>query len=72
MTVAVVIGWFMTRLILSVLFYAVITPIGLVSKVSGKEFLDKKFNKHVNKKVSSYWLHRKETLFDKNRYEKQF
>jgi len=72
MTVAVVIGWFMTRLILSVLFYAVITPIGLISKVSGKEFLDKKFDKHANKKVSSYWVHRKETLFDKNRYEKQF
>lgn len=72
MTVAVVMGWFMTRLILSVLFYAVITPIGLISKVSGKEFLDEKFDKFENKKISSYWIHRRETAFDKSRYEKQF
>lgn len=72
MRVAVIMGWFMTRLILSVLFYAVITPIGLIAKVSGKEFLDEKFDKHKNKNISSYWIHRRETTFDKSRYEKQF
>jgi len=72
MRVAVIMGWFMTRLILSVLFYAVITPIGLIAKVSGKEFLDKKFDKLANKNITSYWIHRRETTFDKSRYEKQF
>jgi hypothetical protein len=68
MTLAVVIGWFMTRVILSILFYLVFTPIGLIGKIFKKDFLDLEF--HDNKK--SYWIERKEGPREKDSYEKQF
>lgn len=40
MSFAVVMGWFMTRLILGVLFFLVLTPIGLAARVVGRRFLD--------------------------------
>ena len=42
MTFAVILGWFMTRLILSILFYIIITPIGLIARIIGKDFLNTK------------------------------
>lgn len=68
MTIAVVIGWFMTRLILSVLFYLIVTPIGLIGRVFGKEFLELK----MDKSKKSYWIYREEKPFDKRDYERQF
>ncbi|MBI4707350.1 MAG: sxtJ [Candidatus Omnitrophica bacterium] len=70
MTMAVVMGWFMTRVILSVLFFLVITPIRFIAKLSGKDFLDRKFSK--DDKKSSYWLLRDRAVVEKSRYEKQF
>ena len=40
MIFAVILGWFMTRFILSLLFYLVITPIGLVLRIMGKDLLE--------------------------------
>jgi hypothetical protein len=68
MMFAVVLGWFMTRLILSVLFYIVFTFIGGVSRLFGKKFLDMK----IDSSRESYWNYRKQDPFDKHRYEKQF
>jgi hypothetical protein len=68
MTLAVVLGWFMTRLILSILFYLVFTPIGLIARLFGKEFLELK----IDRARDSYWIYRKEEPFDKRRYENQF
>lgn len=68
MTIAVIIGYVMTRVILSVLFYLIITPLGLVSKLCGNKFLDLEINKTQN----SYWICREESVFNKERYEKQF
>ena len=68
MGLALILGSIMTRVILSVLFYLVITPLGLISKLSGKDFLDLKFDKSV----SSYWISRKNITFEKANYEKQF
>ena len=68
MVFAVVLGWFMTRVILSLLFYVIITPIGLVMRTFGKDFLDIK--KQAVK--GSYWNQR-DSNFEKNQnYEKQF
>jgi multisubunit Na+/H+ antiporter MnhG subunit len=50
--IAHVLGWVMTRVILSVLFYLVITPIGLILKLFGKKFLDMKFFREKE----SYWI----------------
>ena len=50
--IAHVMGWVMTRVILSALFYLVITPIGLILKLFGKKFLDMKFSQEKE----SYWI----------------
>ena len=68
MGLALVLGSIMTRVILSVLFYLVITPLGLISKLSGKDFLDLKFDRSA----SSYWIQRKKVVFEQANYEKQF
>lgn len=68
MTLAILIGWLVTRVILGVLFYLIITPIGLLARLFGKDFLDTKFDKDAD----SYWILRKALRFDKRNYEKQF
>lgn len=68
MTLAILMGWFMTRVILCILFYLIITPIGLLAKLFGKDFLSRKFDKTAG----SYWIIRKSSGFDKKSYEKQF
>ena len=68
MVFAVVLGWFMTRFILSLLFYVIITPIGLVMRTFGKDFLDIK----KQSVQGSYWNQRDSNLEKNQNYEKQF
>lgn len=68
MSLAILIGWFVTRVILIVLFYLVVTPIGLLAKLFGKAFLDRKFDRSAD----SYWIIRESTGFNKRNYENQF
>ena len=68
MIFAIILGWFMTRLILSLLFYFIFTAIGLTSRFFGKQFLELRWDKSKE----SYWNFRtNENLQNKN-YEKQF
>tara|TARA_X000000368_G_C22712834_1_gene571831 strand:+ start:173 stop:586 length:414 start_codon:yes stop_codon:yes gene_type:complete len=68
MIFAVILGWFMTRLILSLLFSLVITPIGLILKIMGKDLLELK--KQVVQE--SYWNVRDPDKEQNQNYEKQF
>ncbi len=68
MTLAVLLGWLMTRVILSVLFFLVITPIGLLARLFRKDFLDLKFDKSTD----SYWISKKEMKSERRNYENQF
>lgn len=68
MMFAVILGWFMTRLILSLLFYLVITPIGLVLRVLGKDLLNLK----KQEVQDSYWNMRDPQIEQNQNYEKQF
>jgi len=68
MMFAVVLGWFMTRLILSVLFYVVFTFIGGVARLFGKKFL----GENIDRSKNSYWVYREPSEFSKEKYEKQF
>lgn len=43
MTLAVLMGWVMTRVILSVLFFLVVTPIAMILRITGKDLLDLRF-----------------------------
>tara|TARA_Y100001970_G_scaffold278378_1_gene383982 strand:- start:344 stop:754 length:411 start_codon:yes stop_codon:yes gene_type:complete len=67
MIFAVILGWIMTRIILSVLFYLIITPIGLFARLIGEDFLGlKKMN------TNSYWNNREKNHEINQDYEKQF
>ena len=68
MFLGTIFGWVMTRLILSILFYTVFTPIGLILKLFGKQFLDLRWDKSKE----SYWNKRDSKHFIKEQYEKQF
>ncbi len=68
MTLAVILGFFSTRVILILLYYLVITPIGIFGKIAGKKFLDEE----ISPSAESYWIYREKKEFDKNSVEKQF
>ena len=63
-----ILGWVMTRVILSLLFYAGLTPIGLISRLFGKQFLELRWDKSKE----SYWNLRTNVVLEKEKYEKQF
>ena len=68
MIFAVVIGWIMTRLILSVLFFVIISIIRLIACIFGKSFLEL----NISKDSKSYWNHRFSDVEMNQDYEKQF
>ena len=68
MIFAIILGWFMTRLILSLLFYVVFTSIGLTLRFFGKQFLELRWDKSKE----SYWNFRINEHLKKENYEKQF
>ena len=68
MGLAVVIGFFMSRIVLCVLFYVVLTPLGLVMRAFGKDLL----NERWDHEAKSYWIRKESQPFDKKRYEKLF
>ena len=68
MIFAVILGWFMTRVILSLLFYVVFTSIGLTLRFFGKQFLELRWDKSKE----SYWNFRTNEHLKKENYEKQF
>ena len=68
MIFATILGWVMTRVILSLLFYIIITPIGLISRFFGKQFLELRWDKSKE----SYWNFRTNEHLQKQNYENQF
>ena len=68
MSLAVLLSWIVTRVILIILFYAVVTPISIIARICGKDFLDVSFDKDKN----TYWRMRTKGATDKQQYEKQF
>lgn len=68
MTLALILGWFMSRVILIILFYLVVTPIGFIAKIFNKRFLSLK----IDKSTSTYWEKRKHGISSITDYERQF
>ena len=60
MGLAFALGWVMSRVLLTLLFYLVLTPIGLFAKIVGKKFLDLKFEDNKE----SYWVKRNDSRVD--------
>ena len=68
MIFATILGWFMTRLILSMLFYGVISPIGIILRLFKKQFIELKWDR----KNVTYWNRISGEVFEKEKYEKQY
>jgi hypothetical protein len=68
MTLAVILGWFMSRVILFILYYVIITPIGIFLKLIGKDFLQLK----IDKSSKSYWETREKKIAEQIDYDRQF
>ena len=65
---SVIVGFFMSRLILCILFYVAITPIGLIMRLFGKDLLEQK----IDKARDSYWCAIDTGLKTKESYENQY
>jgi hypothetical protein len=68
MVFSIILGWFMTRVILSLLFFVIITPIGLIARSFGKQFLNLK----LDHSKQSYWNMRTVEASNTQSYENQF
>jgi len=68
MTLAILLGWVMTRVILAILFYLAITPISFIARLARKDFLDLK----IDKSRESYWGKREKRKLKPIDYERQF
>ena len=62
------IGWFNTRVILILIYYAILTPIAFIVRISGKDLLNEKLEKNI----SSYWAKRQLAKPTKEQLKKQF
>lgn len=66
---SIVIGYFISRILLTLIFFLVITPTGFLMKLFGKDPMDRK----IDNKVQSYWIKHEEPSDNTvERYEKQF
>ncbi len=68
MALACVLGWVMSRIILTVVFVVVITPIGFLTRLLGKDFMNRKFHE----KKDTFWSDRVINNEDSTRHEAQF
>jgi hypothetical protein len=68
MTLARALAWINTRIILFLLFYVVVTPVGMVMRLFGRDPLKLK----LDRSCSSYWITLKPSQPAKDRYEHLF
>ncbi len=68
MSLAFVLGFVMTRVILTVFFFVVLTPVGLVFRLIGRDALHRK----LDRSAATYWIPKEYPIADRSRYEKFF
>jgi hypothetical protein len=68
MIFALIMGWVMTRVVLTLVYFLVLTPIGLLGRVFGEQFLHLKRSKDSD----TYWVRRTGPAREKGDYERQF
>lgn len=67
MRLAEALGWFNTRVLLGVLFYLIVTPIGLVMRLAGRDPLDRRLGDRP-----SYWTPHRRPSRPRDSMERQF
>lgn len=68
MSFAAVMGFVMTRVILSLIFYLIFSPVSITLKIIGKELLQEK----IDPGLKSYWIIRDKKVYDPANSEKQY
>jgi hypothetical protein len=68
MTLALVLGFIMSHIILALVYYLVLSPIGLFMKILGKDPLTTGFDP----KADSYWIRREKKEWQRENYEKMY
>ena len=68
MRFAHLLGWVNTRILLGLFFYLVITPVGIVMRMFGKDLLERK----IDRDSASYWTSREKEKIPQERYERLF
>jgi hypothetical protein len=68
MSLAIVLGFVVSNIILTLFFFLVITPIGLTARLLGKDFLRLK----IDRETPTYWIRREQITKTPAEYEQQF
>ncbi len=68
MTMALALGFVMTRVLLTIFFFLVVTPVALVFRLIGKDPLHRK----LDREAESYWIEKQYLIADRTRFEKFF
>ncbi len=68
MTLGILLGWVMTRVILIFSFFVIITPIGLLARAFGQIPLQLKPDKNLD----TYWIRRDTSTSESQDFERQF
>ncbi len=68
MTMALALGFVMTRVLLTIFFFLVLTPVALVFRLIGRDALHRK----LDREAESYWIPKQYLIEDRSRFEKFF
>jgi len=66
--IGLVLGWFMTRLILTIFYFLIITPMGRFTRLTGKKHLDTGFRDGS----ATYWIDRSDSREMQKTFEEQY
>ena len=61
------IGWLVTHLIMAIIFYFVVSPVGVIMRMTGRDPMERAFNRQAK----TYWKPRR-TDADPSRYFRQY
>jgi len=67
MAISLPIGWVVSHVLMAVMFYGVLTPIGIVFKLLGRDPMHRK----IDRNAATYWIRRPEHI-DPKRYYRQY
>jgi hypothetical protein len=68
MSLAIMLGFVMSRVILTILFYIILTPVSIIAKIFGKKFMPLKYDTSAK----TYWEKRSVIQKKQIDYERQF
>ena len=66
MGIALVLGWVMTRLVLTAVYFLVVTPVGLIMRISGRDPM----HRRPDPDLPTYWIPRSEDEDPRDRLTK--